>query len=159
MAIVIIGVNLFIKPNSWLLYLCLLIVLFFLVGNYVDKKKNKEVRFKLLLITAGIGLFLLTNSGYSNLLFLLIGLTEKFFLDKTEIGFTAHQIVIAKLWKKTISWKELNNVIIKDGMLTIDFKNNRLIQAPTDDEEDDEYEVDDDEFNAYCREQLKAANN
>jgi hypothetical protein len=37
----------------------------------------------------------------------------------------------------------------------MDFKNNKLFQAYTDDSEDDEYEVGDDEFNAYCRERLQ----
>jgi hypothetical protein len=59
------------------------------------------------------------------------------------------------LFPKKINWNELNNVVIKDDLLTIDFKNNTLFQAYTDDEEDDEYEVGDDEFNAYCRERLQ----
>ena len=158
LSILILVVNLFIAPKNWLLYLCLVIVLFFLISNFMDHKKKKEVRFKSLLNTAGIGLLLLTPFEYSNAVLLIAGLTEGFFLHKTEIGFTAHEVVMAKLWKERMLWKDLNNVIIKDGMLTIDFKNNRLIQLPTDDEEDDEYEVDDDEFNAFCQEQLKAAN-
>ena len=158
LSIIILIVNLFITPKSWLLYLCLVLVFFFLISNLIDRKKKKEIRFRPLLITAGIGLLLLTPFEYSNAILLLAGLTEGFFLHKTEIGFTAQELVIAKLWKERIPWKELNNVIIKDDMLTIDFKNNRLIQLPTDDEEDDEYEVDDDEFNTFCQEQLKASN-
>jgi hypothetical protein len=45
-------------------------------------------------------------------------------------------------------------VVLKGGMLTIDYKNNKLIQLETDDEEDDEYDVEDDEFNNYCNLQL-----
>lgn len=157
LAAAIIIINLFITPNSWLLYLCLAITLFFGISNYIDKRKNKAIKFKPLLITAGIGLVMLTDSGPANVLFLIIGLIEGFFLHKTEIGFSQNEIVILRLWKERVAWQDLNNVIIKDGMLTIDFKNNRLVQAPTDDEEDDEYDVDDDEFNAFCREQLKAA--
>jgi hypothetical protein len=59
------------------------------------------------------------------------------------------------LYPKKINWNELNNVVIKDDLLTIDFKNNTLFQAYTDDADDDEYEVGDDEFNAYCGERLK----
>jgi hypothetical protein len=54
------------------------------------------------------------------------------------------------LLPKKISWPELNNVIIKDDLLTMDFKNNKVFQLYTDDEEDDEYEVESDEFNEYC---------
>jgi energy-coupling factor transporter transmembrane protein EcfT len=158
LAVIILIVNLFITPRSWLLYSCLIIVLIFLVSNYIDKKKKKDIRFRAPLVTAGVGLVMLTDSGLSNITFLVIGLIEKFFIHKTEIGFTSNELVLAKLWKEKISWKELNNVIIRDGMITIDFKNNRLIQATTDDEDDDDYDVDDDEFNAFCQEQLKAAN-
>jgi hypothetical protein len=66
-----------------------------------------------------------------------------------EIGFTNESIVINTLFKKSFSWQELNNVILKDGMLTLDFKNNHIIQKETVDE--DEPDADEDEFNAFCR--------
>lgn len=52
---------------------------------------------------------------------------------------------------KKISWDQLNNLLVKDGILTIDFKNNKLIQqtiamaVPG---------LDEKEFNDFCREQL-----
>jgi len=48
-------------------------------------------------------------------------------------------------------------VVIKDDLLTMDFKNNTLLQAYTDDEEDEEYDVVDEEFNQYCKRQLTVA--
>jgi hypothetical protein len=30
--------------------------------------------------------------------------------------------------RKVIGWNELNNVILRDDLLTIDFKNNRILQ-------------------------------
>ena len=59
------------------------------------------------------------------------------------------------LFPKKISWSELNNVIIKDDLLTMDFNNNKIFQRYTDDEEDDEYEVESEEFNDYCRLRVK----
>jgi hypothetical protein len=47
--------------------------------------------------------------------------------------------------------------MLRDGLLTIDFNNNTLIQVDTDDEENADYEVTEDEFNAYCRTQLNKA--
>lgn len=158
LSLIILIVNAFIYPDSWLLYLCIFIVLVLVISNLIDKKKKKEIRFKSILIAAGIGLIFLTKFEYMNLIILVAGLTEGFFLRKTEIGLTTNEIVISKLWKEKITWDKLNNVIIKDDMLTIDFKNNRLIQLPTDDADDDEYDVDDDEFNIFCRNQLKEAN-
>jgi hypothetical protein len=43
---------------------------------------------------------------------------------------------------------------LNGGLLTIDFKNNQLLQLETDDDEDDEYDVEDEEFNNYCLTQL-----
>ena len=52
--------------------------------------------------------------------------------------------------KRTIEWKELNNVILKDGILTIDLKNNKVFQneimSPTS-------EMD---FNEFCDAQQQA---
>lgn len=55
---------------------------------------------------------------------------------------------------KKIKWAELNNIILKDGMLTIDFKNNKLIQQMI----DDTNRVDEHLFNQYCHERLAAQN-
>ena len=33
---------------------------------------------------------------------------------------------------KYFSWEEVNNIILRDNMLTIDFKNNKIIQRETD---------------------------
>ncbi len=51
---------------------------------------------------------------------------------------------------KNIRWTELNNVILKDGLLTIDLKNNKIIQQLI----DENNPVDETEFNRYCQERL-----
>jgi hypothetical protein len=59
------------------------------------------------------------------------------------------RIVYPSFPKRTIEWQELNNVILKDGILTIDLKNNKVfqneIQSPAS-------EID---FNEFCDAQLK----
>ena len=52
---------------------------------------------------------------------------------------------------KSFRWPELNNVILKDGLLTIDLKNNRFIQQPVNELKTSVNEA---EFNDFCREQL-----
>jgi hypothetical protein len=51
---------------------------------------------------------------------------------------------------KKIKWADLNNIILKDGLLTIDFKNNKIIQQLI----DENNPVDENEFNHFCRERL-----
>lgn len=84
---------------------------------------------------------------------LLLALLERPAKLPLEIGFSDDRIVINTLFKKRYDWQDFNNIILKDGLLTLDFKNNKLLQKQTlDDDEDD---ADEDEFNAYCRLCLK----
>ncbi|MBM3415234.1 MAG: hypothetical protein FJY20_02055 [Bacteroidetes bacterium] len=55
---------------------------------------------------------------------------------------------------KTIKWKELNNLLLKDGFLTLDFKNNKVIQQLIDEKTGP---VNEKEFNDFCKEQLRIA--
>ena len=60
--------------------------------------------------------------------------------------------IIYPSWPLTeIKWKELSNVILKDRMLTIDFKSDKLIQQLIDEKNT---QIDEKEFNAFCQQQL-----
>ena len=84
--------------------------------------------------------------------FIALSLLEYQAKKQVEIGFSDKEILINTLFKKRVQWSELSNVVLKDGILTIDFNNNKIIQREVeDDEEDDALE---EEFNRYCREQL-----
>jgi hypothetical protein len=71
-----------------------------------------------------------------------------------EIGFAADHIRIGGWWPKRIPWSALKNVVLKDGLITIDYADNRLFQRETDDLDDEEYDGTEDEFNVFCRRQL-----
>jgi hypothetical protein len=64
--------------------------------------------------------------------------------------------VINTLFRRRYDWTDFNNVVLKDGLLTLDFKNNRLLQKEVL-EDDDEDDADEDEFNDYCQTRLKEA--
>ena len=53
--------------------------------------------------------------------------------------------------ERTFTWKELNNTILKNGLLTIDFRNNKLIQQLIDEKETN---INEQEFNDFCNKQL-----
>lgn len=155
LSILLLSVNIYYNQKEWLQYAFLLTIIFLTVSNIYDQKRKKSFRFGIVIIIAGIGILMhstLPNSiGW---LFILAGLSEKKLLQNREIGFSKNEIKENGLFGKKIRWEDLNQVIIKDDILTIDFKNNKLIQAETDDEDDDEYEVGDDEFNTYCRNRI-----
>jgi len=60
-------------------------------------------------------------------------------------------ITLPSIFKKEVEWNELNNLILKDELLTIDFKNNKLFQHIITNSED---EVDEKEFNDFCKSRL-----
>ncbi len=82
------------------------------------------------------------------LVFLAYLSQKKFF----KIFFSASNISLNSFPKKSISYTQLQNIVLKDGLLTIDFKNNKIIQAsiitslPTVDDEAS--------FNQFCQQKL-----
>jgi hypothetical protein len=68
-----------------------------------------------------------------------------------EIAFNENHVVVNSFPKRTIPWAEVSNAIIKDGILTVDFRNNKLIQKEIEDEVEPSVEK---EFNAFCQQQL-----
>lgn len=69
---------------------------------------------------------------------------------KFEVLVEKTNIIYPSFPKRKILWSELQNIILKDGILTIDLKNNKLIQQEL--EEDDA--VNEKEFNEFCQQQL-----
>jgi hypothetical protein len=45
--------------------------------------------------------------------------------------------------------------MLKDDILTMDFRNNKLFQKETDDEADPDYDGSEDEFNQFCKKNLE----
>lgn len=64
-----------------------------------------------------------------------------------EFGFDKNGIMLNSFPSKQYNWDEVINVILKDGMLTVDLKNNRIIQRETEDNVSSELEK---EFNEFC---------
>jgi len=83
--------------------------------------------------------------------FLLLSWLYQASVAKKTIRFSQDKIILPFLFRRTIRWDVLNNVILKDDLLTLDFKNNKLIQQliiPSGNP------VSESEFNAFCRERL-----
>jgi len=68
-----------------------------------------------------------------------------------EIGFDNEEVAFNNFPSKQYSWQEIQNVILKDNIITIDFKNNRIFQKETETDTKPELEK---EFNEFCRQHL-----
>ena len=86
--------------------------------------------------------------GVFNILFMILHLAA---LQKPIVSINESEVVYPSFPKKKIDWQELSNLMIKDGLLTIDFKNNRIIQQQV---ADISSTIDEKEFNDFCRQQL-----
>ena len=84
-------------------------------------------------------------------IFFIIGLLYFESKSKHIVSVLKKEIIYPSFPKKKIQWAELNNIMLKDGLLTIDFKNNKLIQQMI----DENSSINQQEFNDFCKQQLK----
>ena len=114
---------------------------------YISKKNNQSFFFNewifFLLMILWVDNYLIAI--ISMILFLLYAIA----LQKFTYNFDSSIIKQKNFpWKK-YQWNELRNVILKDDMLTMDFKNNKLLQA-----EIVNPGINESEFNAFAKKQL-----
>jgi hypothetical protein len=82
---------------------------------------------------------------------IIMGILYKLSLQKLQFVFTREKILKVNFPKKEFAWNELNNVILKDRILTLDFKNNKLLQAEIEESQD----ISEATFNSFVQSQLR----
>lgn len=103
----------------------------------------------LLLTAAALILFIATHSIAFAVILLAYGWLVKFLNNKPVIIVTNESIIIHKLFASpAYQWREFSNVVLKDHLLTLDFKNNKLLQVNID---ETQAPVDEGAFNEYCK--------
>ena len=130
-----------------------LIGIIFIVGLYLWNaflyyRTDKEIYYSKALLIAGIVWTRMPYFEWLVVVFAFLALLEYQAKRAPEIGFATDHIMINRLFRKKISWSEVDNVVLKDGWLTIDFKNNKLLQKEID---SGESEASDEEFNEWVR--------
>lgn len=123
-----------------------------LVWNVVQSSKGRKVYYSRALLIAALVWMKMPYFQWLTFLFIILALLEYQAKYALEIGFSDKEIVINSLFKKRYAWSQFDNIVLKDGLLTLDFTNNKILQREV--EEDDEDDADEEEFNDYCRHQL-----
>jgi hypothetical protein len=118
---------------------------------YVHFKTDRQIYYSKALLVAGLVWMKMPYFQWLLIVFALLAILEYQAKLSPEIGFSPGHIVFNRLLKKKYSWQEIDNVILKDGLLTIDFKNNKLFQKEIDSGEN---EASEQEFNEWVRGQL-----
>lgn len=142
------------READWLIIIFTILVTFMLIRNIVLIRKGHEVNFLYAALLAGIIFFRIPSMAWLGVAIIAVGILEKFARKPLEIGFSSGQIVFNTLIRRKIRWSEVSNVVLKDGLLTIDFKNNRLFQSEV--LLDDEWEAGEEEFNQWAKERVNA---
>lgn len=127
-------------------------ILLFLTLNYFDLKKGKKVYYAKPMLIAALVWMKMPYMNILSIVFIALALLEYQAKYAVEIGFSETEIVINAIIKKRYPWTAFSNVVLKDGLLTMDFTNNKLLQKEVLDQEDDDAE--EDEFNDWCKEQI-----
>ena len=128
------GFTFFLFFNEWFVEAAgaIILVLVYLLTRYYRQKKRKATYlfddqgyflFLLCLTWLGLEKFLIAGICF------LLGLVYFAAMQKIVFVFSKEGIAKMNFPKKEIKWNTLDNVVLKDGILTIDFKNNHIIQG------------------------------
>jgi hypothetical protein len=143
------------SSQTFFLFLIPAILIGGLIFNLI-RRRRKQVRYRSLLLLAAVGWFAITPMPWLAAIFVILFFLEAQTKRPLEIGFDTDRVVINSLIRRHYAWTDFSNVVLKDGLLTLDFKNNKLFQKEVADDEDEE-DADEEEFNRYCRQRLSAA--
>ena len=116
---------------------------------YALKRNHFDISRFLLLIPVPIWII----AGYYGFAVLSLFLCVLYFFSirKKIIVFSKSGIVYPSFPQINLFWNELHHTILKDGLLTIDLRNNRLIQQLID---ETKTVVNEQDFNDFCSQQL-----
>lgn len=114
-------------------------------------KSDKEIYYSKALLIAGIVWTRMPYFPWLVMLFAFLALMEYQAKKPQEIGFADDHIMFNRLFRKKISWSAVDNVVLKHGVLTVDFKNNKLLQREIDTGDN---EATEEEFNRWAQSRL-----
>ena len=138
-----------------LYFLAAAIIIYWLIYCFIRKRNGYDVFYRFALFIAACGWYLNKQQWfYMSISYLIASVLERPLKVTPEVAFDTEELVFNTVPKKKYLWDQVANVVLKEGILTIDLKNNKLIQKEID---ADISEADEQDFNDFCRHQLKKA--
>src|SRR5882757_3440131 len=141
------------QPRIYFLLIMSAVLLIGLAIQSMAKGNGRRERYRYLLLLAAMGWIGMPILPWLGAIFLLLVFLEHQTRRPLEIGFDHDRVVINSLIRRQYEWSAFSNVVLRDGLLTLDFKNNRLLQKEVLDDEDED-DADEEEFNDYCKARL-----
>ena len=145
------------RQTAFVYLIGVIFILGVLIWNvYQSVYRHRKVYYSRALLIAALVWMKMPYYQWLTFVFIILALLEYQAKYAIEIGFSEQHIKFNTLFRKVYSWRDFTNIVLKDGMLTLDFANNRILQREI------EYDVDEDdadekEFNEYCQKQLAKA--
>jgi hypothetical protein len=103
----------------------------------------------IIFIVAGLAWFYQTGAGFAiGAMVIVAGILQVRVKQAPIVTVDNECVAITNVFTRRYSWAELNNVVIKDGLLTVDCKNNRLFQKEVSADITEGYEA---KFNEFCK--------
>ncbi len=124
-------------------------ILYFLIRYFIVRRKQARYYLdeNIFFILAAAWLL---QSSLMAVLVLITGILFKISLHPLRFVFSEECIQKDFFPKKKIEWNALQTVVLKDGILTLDFKDNRLLQAQVENYNPEDAIV----FNEFAKEML-----
>ena len=132
-------------------WICALFVI-----QHFAKKRGKEFSAKAGAILIIIAIYLSFKFWWPAAIMAILAMLYIISIRQFILSVSESNIIYPSFPGKTIQWNELNNIIMKDGLLTLDFKNNKLIQVLVSKDKSDTG-IDERDFNDFCKKQLSVA--
>jgi len=121
---------------------------------FFTKYSKRSVRFEIACLILAI-IWLLAAKYILATLLIVCTVTGIYTNRKPEILISKDKIIFPSFPGKVFRWDEVTNVMLKDDIITIDLKNNTLIQTPIDKQSG--INIDEQEFNTFCNENIIAS--
>jgi hypothetical protein len=123
---------------------------------YLLKEKFKFFSYQILLFTLMVFFWPLQAAWWPALIMIAaIAFAYVLLKKKSKVVFADGGVGVSKsMFTKTYTWDQLDNAVLKDNLLSIDFKNNQLFQQ----EVEDNGTINEESFNKFCRKQIQTPN-
>jgi hypothetical protein len=122
-----------------------------------SKKRDHIAYYRLTLCIASICWFYggEHGNGWIGGLLVLVAFLERQVKFPEEVGFNEEGVTFNSFPKKQYAWDQISNAVLKDGLLTVDKKNNKLFQKEVEQHVNPAIE---NEFNLFCTNMLTKQN-
>ncbi len=131
-----------------------LVISYCMYHFYLYKKNNSKPIADAITFFVIAGCWLVVSNYLLALCCVLTGILYCFVSQKNVFIFNEDCIKKMNLPKANYSWQMLTNVILRDTILTLDFKNNKLLQAEIENDTD----IDENVFNRFAQQHITSLN-